>query len=213
MVFLIDKIGKKVRSKMQVKLIIADLKKITFDEQWILTQIAQGYVEKYHSHKKKEDKKQELIAGYLLKKYLGIDHSEQLVWKEGGKPILRNENQHFNLSHSGKYVVLAIADQEIGVDIERIRPYHEATSKKVFSLEMQKQLSTTAEKERNQLFTRLWTELEAKLKVRGIGFGKEWESEKEKEFFVETRKVDDYFISIASEQEMKIETGWLDSIL
>ena len=197
---------------MQVKLIIADLGKITFDEQWVLTQIAQRYVEKYYSHKKEEDKKQELIAGYLLKKYLGIDHSEQLDCKKGGKPTLRNGNHHFNLSHSGKYVVLAIAELEIGVDIEHIRPYHEATAKKVFSLEVQKQLSAISEKERDQLFTRLWTELEAKLKVKGIGFGKEWESEKEKEFFVETRKVDDYFISIASEQDMKIETDWLDSI-
>lgn len=198
---------------MQVKLIIADLEKITFDEQWILTQIAQRYVEKYYSHKKEEDKKQELIAGYLLKKYLGIDHSEQLDCKVGGKPTLRNGNRHFNLSHSGKYVVLAIADQEIGVDIERIRPYHEATAKKVFSLEVQKKLSAISEKERDQMFTRLWTELEAKLKVKGIGFGKEWESEKEKEFVVETRKVDDYFISVASEQEMKIETDWLNLIL
>ena len=60
------------------KLIIADIEKISCDEEQILSQIAQRYVEKFHKHKKEKDKKQELIAGYLLKEYLNVEKDEQL---------------------------------------------------------------------------------------------------------------------------------------
>ena len=97
--------------------------------------------------------------------------------------MLVDARKHFNLSHSGKYVVLAIADQEVGIDIERVRPYHEATAKKIFSNEIQNAISELCGEEKDRIFTQLWTELEAKLKVKGIGFSKEWENEKAKEYF------------------------------
>ena len=102
------------------RIIIADIEKISCKEEWILSQIAQIYVEKYQKHKRETDKKQELIAGYLLKEYLGVENDAQLVMNKNGKPMLVDARKHFNLSHSGKYVVLAIADQEVGIDIERI---------------------------------------------------------------------------------------------
>ena len=93
------------------RIIIADIEKISCKEEWILSQIAQRYVEKYQKHKRETDKKQELIAGYLLKEYLGVENDAQLVMNKNGKPMLVDARKHFNLSHSGKYVVLAIADQ------------------------------------------------------------------------------------------------------
>ena len=97
------------------RIIIADIEKISCKEEWILSQIAQRYVEKYQKHKRETDKKQELIAGYLLKEYLGVENDAQLVMNKNGKPMLVDARKHFNLSHSGKYVVLAIADQEVGM--------------------------------------------------------------------------------------------------
>lgn len=194
---------------MQVKLVIADIEEVADKEQWMLTQIAPRYVEKYQKHKREMDKKQELLAGYLLKKYLGVEKSEQILIKDGGKPALVQGTPYFNLSHSGRYVVLAIADKEVGIDIERVRPCHEATVKKVFSQEQQKQLSNISGKDRDQVFTRMWTELEAKLKVGGCGFGKEWKSEKDRAFFVETRELDDYYISIAARESITIDMEWL----
>ena len=102
------------------RIIIADIEKISCNKEWILSQIAQRYVEKYQKHKRETDKKQELIAGYLLKEYLGVENDAQLVMNKNGKPMLVDARKHFNLSHSGKYVVLAIADQEVGIDIERL---------------------------------------------------------------------------------------------
>ena len=63
------------------RIIIADIEKISCKEEWILSQIAQRYVEKYQKHKRETDKKQELIAGYLLKEYLGVENDAQLVMK------------------------------------------------------------------------------------------------------------------------------------
>ena len=119
--------------------------------------------------------------------------------------MLVDARKHFNLSHSGKYVVLAIADQEVGIDIERVRPYHEATAKKIFSNEIQNAMSELCGEEKDRIFTQLWTELEAKLKVKGIGFSKEWENEKVKEYFIETRCIDEYYVSLATEEKISVE--------
>lgn len=190
------------------RIIIADIEKISCKEEWILSQIAQRYVEKYQKHKRETDKKQELIAGYLLKEYLGVENDAQLVMNKNGKPMLVDARKHFNLSHSGKYVVLAIADQEVGIDIERVRPYHEATAKKIFSNEIQNAMSKLCGEEKDRIFTQLWTELEAKLKVKGIGFSKEWENEKAKEYFIETRCIDEYYVSLATEEKISVEIEW-----
>lgn len=80
-------------------------------------------------------------SGISFKEYLGVENDAQLVISKNGKPMLVDARKHFNLSHSGKYVVLAIADQEVGIDIERVRPYHEATAKKIFSNEIQNAMS------------------------------------------------------------------------
>ena len=50
------------------RIIIADIEKISCNEERILSQIAQRYVEKYQKHKRETDKKQEMIAGISFKK-------------------------------------------------------------------------------------------------------------------------------------------------
>ena len=89
-----------------------------------------------------------------------------------------------------------------------MRPYHEATAKKIFSNEIQNAISELCGEEKDRIFTQLWTELEAKLKVKGIGFSKEWENEKAKEYFIETRCIDEYYVSLATEEKISIETEW-----
>lgn len=187
-----------------VRIILAEVDKIVDDEKKLLSQIAPFYVEKYHSHKIAEDKKQELTAGYLLKKYLDISKDEQLKWNKHGKPYLVKGKPYFNLSHSGKYVVLAIADCEIGVDIERVRKCHAATVKKVFSKTQQKILEQSDEEKRDEVFTEMWTELESFLKLEGTGFGEKWEEIKKEKCSIQTMKVDEYFISCATERKVDI---------
>ena len=83
-------------------------------------------VENYVSEKRREkalryvNEKDQLLsfgAGYLLKKYLP---NEEMLFTESGKPYLK-KGPHFNVSHSGEYVVLAIHPSlDVGIDIERI---------------------------------------------------------------------------------------------
>ena len=55
----IEDIAARIEEMIQAKIIIADIEKISYDEENILSQITQRYVEKFHKHKREKDKKQE----------------------------------------------------------------------------------------------------------------------------------------------------------
>jgi phosphopantetheinyl transferase len=57
----------------------------------------------------------------LLKK-MGIE--EKLVISSQGKPYLPSNIKYVSSSHSGKYLICVIADQPVGIDIEKIRELH-----------------------------------------------------------------------------------------
>lgn len=57
----------------------------------------------------------------LLKK-MGIE--EKLAVSPLGKPYLPSNVKYVSSSHSGKYLICAIADQPVGIDIEKIRDLH-----------------------------------------------------------------------------------------
>lgn len=80
-----------------------------------------------------------------------------------GKPYLKDCNTYISISHSDEYVVVALADSHIGVDIQRIC-YRE----KILSLFAADELVESA-----TLFTRLWTMKESYGKYLGCGLTKE----------------------------------------
>ena len=68
-----------------------------------------------------KDKKLSAGAYLLLKKMLSDENITNPLFKVGkyGKAYISNkDNIHFNLSHSGKMVLCAISDKEVGADIE-----------------------------------------------------------------------------------------------
>ncbi len=66
-----------------------------------------------------EDRLRCIGAGALLYETLGLEDSD-LRTGEHGKPLADSCDLHFNLSHSGEYIVLATARTPVGVDIERL---------------------------------------------------------------------------------------------
>ncbi len=78
----------------------------------------------------------------------------------------------FNLSHSGGRAVVAVGlDNELGVDIELVRPVPDAAQmvERYFSPAARGAFARLAAHERDEGFLRLWTRQEAYLKARGDG--------------------------------------------
>ncbi len=187
----------------QVRVILANIEGMKCEPEEVLGEILPYYAEKYTRYKREEDARQELVCGILLRKYLGVWKTGQVGYGKDGKPFLLERQWKYNLSHSGVWVALGISDAEIGVDIERIRRYHSVTARKLFTEEEQVMLEQVeSEEARNALFTRLWTEWEAVLKLEGSGFAGGWRENgvDKARYAIWTKEMDGYFLSVATRE-------------
>ena len=187
----------------QVRVILANIEGMKCEPEEVLGEILPYYAEKYTRYKREEDARQELVCGILLRKYLGVWKTGQVGYGKDGKPFLLERQWKYNLSHSGVWVALGISDVEIGVDIERIRRYHSVTARKLFTEEEQVMLEQVeSEEARNALFTRLWTEWEAVLKLEGSGFAGGWRENgvDKARYAIWTKEMDGYFLSVATRE-------------
>ena len=161
--------------------------------------IADKYSSKYISIKNKLEAKQALATGLLLKRYLEIDKDEDFLIGKYGKPRLLNQDIHFNISHSNEYVALAISSIPIGIDIEKITKVSWQAAKKVFDSRRFENLEKANENEKATTFTKLWTEIEAELKLAGTGFaGEIKDSYEEEKFFLNSKQHEEYIITCAT---------------
>ena len=87
--------------------------------------------------------------------------------KETGKPYFADIPLFFSLSHSGDYVACAVADYEIGLDIQCIRPLDERLVHRCFTPQEQSILRES--KNPDNMFTTLWSIKESYLKATGQG--------------------------------------------
>jgi 4'-phosphopantetheinyl transferase len=88
-----------------------------------------------------------------------------------GKPHLPDDTIHFNLSHTAGYVLLAVSDHELGVDIESPRDNlaHEDLARRFFTPAEHAALIALPQADRALAFFRCWTRKEALLKAVGRG--------------------------------------------
>ena len=100
-------------------------------------------------------------AGLLLRRFLG-DADVRLA--PGGKPFVPG-GREFSLSHSGVLAVIALGDEAVGADVEKIFSPSETLSRRVFS-ERERRWAEAAGEEG---FAFLWTRKEALLKCPGRG--------------------------------------------
>lgn len=93
---------------------------------------------------------------------------------KGGKPFFAKRTDiKYNLSHSGAYVVCAVADKEVGIDIEGKREFRDGIIKRFFSqYEKEWILDSQDTDTKMSRFLRLWTAKEAFAKVTGIGLAR-----------------------------------------
>ncbi|MDR1688461.1 MAG: 4'-phosphopantetheinyl transferase superfamily protein [Clostridiales bacterium] len=161
-------------------------------------------------YKQELDKQNCLISYLLLMRGLfeqyGINEHVEFIYSENGKPYLIScPHIYFNLSHCKKGVVCAVADFEIGVDIQEIRPFNINIAQRVCNkteLRLLKDADNPAE-----LFCRLWTEKESWVKATGNAL---FEIAKKDLPTVNFRQlfIGEYWISLYAEQE-DIECHWM----
>jgi len=121
---------------------------------------------------KMEDRLRSLGGGLLMRAVLGVKSDEDIVYGQHAKPCLRYGELHFNLSHSGDYVILVSGACRLGVDIEKISNFESAVARRCFTDQECAELFKTAQntKESNLLFFKLWTAKESIMKASGLGF-------------------------------------------
>lgn len=88
-----------------------------------------------------------------------------------GKPRLEGlpVALHFNISHSGDYIAVALSDREVGIDIERQGTARMAVARRFFHPDELRALEALPAAARDERFFRLWVAKESFLKYTGTG--------------------------------------------
>lgn len=87
-----------------------------------------------------------------------------------GKPFFdQHPDIHFNVSHSGRWVVVALSEAPVGVDVEKVRNVNLAVARRFFAKEEYAQLISQPPELQRSFFFDLWTLKESYLKALGTG--------------------------------------------
>ena len=146
-----------------IKLYIIDYHEIIPYKDNALEQISGERVYKALKYVKEEDTLRSITGSLLIKKYTG--GLDGIKYDFYGKPC--KDNYFFSLSHSNSYVVLGVADSEIGVDIEMNRSRNPKLADYVLSDEEKKCLHEEMD------FYRFWTSKESLVKYVGFGIDRD----------------------------------------
>lgn len=108
----------------------------------------------------------ELLRG--LRQCFGIKDMPAFAYNEHGKPYLPGHPEvHFSISHCKEAAGCLVADRPCGLDIERIRKAKDDLVRHTMNPEEAE--SIFASPFPDIAFTRLWTQKEAVLKLKGTG--------------------------------------------
>jgi len=116
-----------------------------------------------------------MIGELMVRAILSVKHkfhNEEIYFEysENSKPGLRfYENIHFNISHSGDWVVCAFSSLPVGIDVEKIRKVNFDIARRFFSDEEVNQLFSLPKRDQTEFFFDLWTIKESYLKAIGTG--------------------------------------------
>lgn len=113
-----------------------------------------------------------LAADALLRYALGPGEYTEEKGTDGKPHIRDNADFHYNLSHSGNWVVIAYGGSRVGVDVEGLRLVrdYEALARRYFAPEEQAWCAEGEDLSRR--FLEVWTGKESYLKYMGTGLSK-----------------------------------------
>lgn len=134
--------------------------------------------EKIDFYRFEKDKKLSCGAYLLLKKLLCEENITNPLFKteKYGKAYISNhENIHFNLSHSGKMVLCAISDMEVGADIEYVDDEIDLNIAKNYFYNKEYESIIKSDNPSDEFF-KYWVLKESYMKYTGLGMNLELDS-------------------------------------
>ncbi|EPY14016.1 4'-phosphopantetheinyl transferase family protein [Paenibacillus alvei] len=113
----------------------------------------------------------EILVRVAVCNKLGISNHALIFGKnEYQKPLLlQPADYHFNITHSGEWVVCALSPDPVGIDVERIKRMNLDFDESIFSKKEYEALLECNEEERLEYFFKLWTLKESYVKAIGKG--------------------------------------------
>ena len=148
--------------------------------------------------KSKNDDKMRSLAGYILllkgadELYDKTDFS--ISFNSHGKPLC--DFCYFNISHSGEYAVCAFCDRPIGVDVQKISSICRREKYRFFT-EKECLYVNQAVFGLSERYAEIFTKKEAAIKMQGLALSNMSQVDTfSKEFRFETKRTDDYIITI-----------------
>ncbi|NCA67621.1 MAG: 4'-phosphopantetheinyl transferase superfamily protein [Clostridia bacterium] len=111
--------------------------------------------------------KDRLALGEVLFGYFGRE--VKLAKNPKGAPYIENSDKEISLSHKGNYLVVALSDKKVGVDLEKIyaKDTHQKIASRYFTPMENEYINSPLR------FFQLWTRKEALGKLLGIGLNSE----------------------------------------
>ncbi|MGX5475558.1 4'-phosphopantetheinyl transferase family protein [Bacillus toyonensis] len=112
-----------------------------------------------------------LIRSLICQKYKIKNEEIKFIYNEYGKPFFQNFSDfHFNISHSGEWVVCATANSNVGIDIERVSDIEALKlANEFFSDEEFYDIPSMNSDEQINYFYDIWTLKESYIKTIGKG--------------------------------------------
>ena len=144
-----------------VKLYVADTDLGKKHFRFLLENVSVGQKEKALRYANEIDQIRSLLSSYLKNQL----SREELLKNENGKPYFAN-GPYFNISHSGKYVLMVVSTAEIGVDIEEIKDKDMSSLVRIFNEAEAKMIKEHSD------FYYLWCAKESLIKCMGLTVGK-----------------------------------------
>lgn len=150
----------------------------------------------------------EFLARKVIEQEKGLSFEEIVILPNtNGKLYAENTSVFFSISHSGEYVAVAVADVEIGIDVEKKKSVSGKLVKRVCN---EKEISYVLDYESDEAelgedacvrFLEVWTSKEAVFKCLGTWDGDYKSIDSFSEQFLKEKYItDDYVLHIVTEK-------------
>lgn len=147
---------------------------------YLLKYISKEKSKKLMRYKRIDDRKRGLISELLVRYLICVKLKNKQVTLDKnkyGKPFVKNcKGIEYNTSHSGQFVVCAIGNHPVGVDIEQILNIDLSISEKIFETTEYEAFQQINDVEKLEYFYLMWTLKESFIKAKGLGLYMELDS-------------------------------------